>query len=632
MAVALYPGQASALNQTIARATRRVRARRALQSGSVGLLAGCVVVTLPLLAARLNLLDPDLFPADALFFVPPFAGAVAGALWGLSRPVAPLAVARLAEARLDLKDRLSTAYTLVGESPPPETFAARQIADAEECAAGTTRDLSRVVPLFPLPRLFWAALAAGAFAVLLWFLPAIPFLQTAQQKTERAAVQKEGERLVRIGKALEKEAGAKKLPTAQRAAARLTALGQELKKGRLSQQKAMMKVATLTEQMKQAQQAAAASAAQKGAQEKSLASAGKELQKAISAAQNTPPGDGNKNNLNAPANGAGDKSKPAANTPQEAMKQAGKALSNNDAPSLAEQLSKMADHASKGEPGQGAERDKLAQQVGSLGKALDGTSLSKAAPALKSASDAMKKGDMATASQKMREAAKQIADAEKQKADANAMQQAADAMKQGEQGNPSDQSQEGATPGGSEGQGEGDAFGKDGGKKGKGKGQGHKDDSLKPGQGDGSMGGDGKGEGAVNSIGSGEGKLGGPKPKTVKGGKYLDANYGPKENKDLNRQKREDKARDDKGSRLYAPDGKENNTRITGKKGDKGKETVSYFKGAPDKANSSVPYYEVYSKYAPAAENAMSREDIPASYKKQVKTYFDSLKPKPKDK
>jgi hypothetical protein len=40
-----------------------------------------------------------------------------------------------------------------------------------------------------------------------------------------------------------------------------------------------------------------------------------------------------------------------------------------------------------------------------------------------------------------------------------------------------------------------------------------------------------------------------------------------------------------------------------------------------------VPYYEVYSQYAPAAESAMNREDIPAGYKKQVRTYFDALKP-----
>jgi hypothetical protein len=67
------------------------------------------------------------------------------------------------------------------------------------------------------------------------------------------------------------------------------------------------------------------------------------------------------------------------------------------------------------------------------------------------------------------------------------------------------------------------------------------------------------------------------------------------------------------------------NTRVIGKRGEKGKETISYFRGAPDKAEANTPYYNVYSRYAPAAENALHREDIPASYKKQVKSYFDAL-------
>jgi hypothetical protein len=84
---------------------------------------------------------------------------------------------------------------------------------------------------------------------------------------------------------------------------------------------------------------------------------------------------------------------------------------------------------------------------------------------------------------------------------------------------------------------------------------------------------------------------------------------------------------DDQYARLYAPDGKTPNTRVQGKRGQKGKETVSYFRGAPDQATAATPYYEVYENYAPAAESAMNREDIPTAYKKQVKDYFDSIQP-----
>jgi hypothetical protein len=113
----------------------------------------------------------------------------------------------------------------------------------------------------------------------------------------------------------------------------------------------------------------------------------------------------------------------------------------------------------------------------------------------------------------------------------------------------------------------------------------------------------------------------------TEGGAYMDANSAPANNKNLNLATQNADAKNDQFNRLYAPDGKMNNTRVTGKRGDKGKETVQFIKGAPDKADSKVPYYEVYGNYAPAAESAMSREDIPANYKKQVKDYFDSIRP-----
>lgn len=111
------------------------------------------------------------------------------------------------------------------------------------------------------------------------------------------------------------------------------------------------------------------------------------------------------------------------------------------------------------------------------------------------------------------------------------------------------------------------------------------------------------------------------------GGAYQDANSAPANNKNLNLATQNANVKDDQFNRLYAPDGKMNNTRVTGKRGDKGKETVQFIKGAPDKADAKVPYYEVFGNYAPAAESAMNREDIPSNYKKQVKDYFDAIRP-----
>jgi hypothetical protein len=106
---------------------------------------------------------------------------------------------------------------------------------------------------------------------------------------------------------------------------------------------------------------------------------------------------------------------------------------------------------------------------------------------------------------------------------------------------------------------------------------------------------------------------------------YTDARTAPAANKNLNRAMQKTPITSDKGLRLTVPAG--NTTRVAGKRGEKGREMVSYTEGAPDKATASVPYYEVYGKYAPTAEKALSREDIPTAYKKQVKEYFDALRP-----
>ncbi|GAB4452109.1 MAG: hypothetical protein OHK0029_02500 [Armatimonadaceae bacterium] len=137
----------------------------------------------------------------------------------------------------------------------------------------------------------------------------------------------------------------------------------------------------------------------------------------------------------------------------------------------------------------------------------------------------------------------------------------------------------------------------------------------------------GQGGGGGNGIGTGAGT-----PTTKKGGvksagAYQDPSTAPASNRLLNRETETHTIRDDQFNRLFAPGDKGNSTRVKGKIGKQGKETVSYTRGAPDKASATVPYYEVYGQYAPAAEKALNREDIPVNYKKQVKQYFDSLRP-----
>jgi hypothetical protein len=59
----------------------------------------------------------------------------------------------------------------------------------------------------------------------------------------------------------------------------------------------------------------------------------------------------------------------------------------------------------------------------------------------------------------------------------------------------------------------------------------------------------------------------------------------------------------------------------------KGKGFSMQFKGAPEHQEAVSPYFSAYGEYKKTAESALSKEEIPASYRKQVKKYFDSIGP-----
>ena len=81
--------------------------------------------------------------------------------------------------------------------------------------------------------------------------------------------------------------------------------------------------------------------------------------------------------------------------------------------------------------------------------------------------------------------------------------------------------------------------------------------------------------------------------------------------------------------RIYAPEriaSQRVDTQVKGKRG-KGQSDYTTVRGAPEAGSAAQPYYEVYSNYRHAAEDALSKEDVPAAYKKQVRDYFESLRP-----
>jgi hypothetical protein len=591
----------------------RVRIRRAVYSGANGLLAGAAVSGIAAALLRLGVYDEDLLP-DLAFVVPPLVGLAVGAIWGATRPLSPFAAAQLIEQSLDLKERLSSALALAAETD--DLFSLRQRADAETHA--TQINVKSAVSLTPIPRRASAALAATLAAFLVWLLPTLPAFQSPATRADKALVKKEGERLVRIAKAAENSAGAKKLEATKKAAAQIAKLGNQMQVGRIPRRKAMIKLAKLTTQMKQAQQTLAQQAGDPNGlgAGKSLPSAARDLQKALDAARKNEGANSLKAGAEPGKNASStDAQKQQANA---AMQAAQKALSESNTPSLAEQLNKLADSVARGEPKDAAARASLASKLEALSKAIKGTHLEKASGDLAEAAKALRQGDGAKAAEKLREAARKAAEAGAKSQDAEALAQMAQSLQGSPDGDGTEQEISASQMAqGAAGEGMGDAFNADGTPKGDGQGKGLGEGELL-------VNGQGKGKGPGNGIGSEAGKVGGERV-VNKATAYTDISTGPAGNKNLNRKMQQTPLTSDKGMRLSVPTG--NMTKVAGKRGEKGREMVTYTQGAPDKATASVPYYEVYGKYAPTAEKAMSREDIPATYKKQVKEYFDALRP-----
>jgi hypothetical protein len=66
-------------------------------------------------------------------------------------------------------------------------------------------------------------------------------------------------------------------------------------------------------------------------------------------------------------------------------------------------------------------------------------------------------------------------------------------------------------------------------------------------------------------------------------------------------------------------------TLVKGVKG-KGPELVTPFRGAPDRADTKTPYYSVTPTALRQAEDALTREEVPAAYRKSVKQYFENIR------
>jgi hypothetical protein len=216
---------------------RRVALRIGLQASLRWIAAAASVLGLIVLAWALGTtVIPIALPLREVAIAGSGALAIGGGflIW-LLRP-SLLAAARVADRRLGLADRLSTAVELLGRPTSPRGLARLQIADAAEVAQGVVpRSAAPVV----LPRTAWVAVAIWAVVALWgqffqgWTIPGFPAARNI------AVIHHEGRTLSAVGRQLEAASRARGLPEARRAAPGLMDLGQRLQMQRVTRRDAL---------------------------------------------------------------------------------------------------------------------------------------------------------------------------------------------------------------------------------------------------------------------------------------------------------------------------------------------------------------------------------------------------------
>ena len=632
---------ANPIGDALAQVTARLRLVRWVLHASRGALGGLVVSLIAVILAHLNLL-PDWLPLEAVLPVSVVLGVGVGTLTAFLKPISQMDAARLAEARLGLKERLSSALEFERVPQPGiglDAVLLRRL--QQEDAVSHARSL-KAVEAVPL-RLPWEtkAVAAGVIVLILALvLPNLPVFIPVGVATERAIVHKTGDKLQKTARLIAKQAESRHLEGTRRVAQNMQRLGRRLAQGRMDKKQAMVQMSKLTQQMKLEQQKMAQQNSGAGAGSKSMALAGQQLAQAMqSASQNSATtgskaggggqkagGSGSKNAGKSGPNGAGSKKTPgdksgafnvpgadknkAGHTSQASggtpgtpeMQKAAQAMQQNDAQGLSEQLRQMASRTEAGKMSP-AEQQRAAQDLQTLANALKNTPMPETQKHAQAAADAMKRGDKQAAASEMRKAADAAEREAHQQADQEAMQDA----QQSVEGQESDMA--GANSSGdikddsSQGSGQGQG-------KGKGQGQGQ---------------GDGDGEGDGQGLPNGKGKHGGGKGKGGSGGggeaggTPSDTGEGSSPLKHLG--KVDPNAA--KSARLYFGKPLNAGPSKTGPM----RKVGSNPSNTPGQTTSNVPYYNYVAPARKSAESTMDKEDIPPAYRSDVRKYFNSLQP-----
>ncbi|BDI34512.1 hypothetical protein CCAX7_65630 [Capsulimonas corticalis] len=669
--------QSGAISSTLRQVKGRLRRERWIRQASLGALVG---VGLSLMIVALDKFDlvPDWLMLE--WFIP-FAilvGVGVATITAFSQPISTMEAARMAEVRLGLKERFSSALEF-------ERFGRQEI-DADQAmllrlqqqdALAHARGLraSDAAP-FRLPWQTKALIAASLVLIAVILLPRFPGMTPPGLIAEREVVQKEGEKLEKRARLIEKQAEMQHLEGTRHVAQQMRKLGQVMARGHLDKQKALKRYSKLTQEMSDLQRKLQGPQASANGGGKSLSEAGRQLAEALSnpgaAGQNPQnPGDkqagassadkgkpgakdgkagnksGDKNaskNFNVPGAQNGQSAEAAAaqaakslQTPE--MKKAAEGLKQGDSKSLSEQLRQLAKRTESGQMSP-QDREAAANDMQKLSNALQGTPLTETQKHAQAAADALREGNQQKAASEMRQAADSAEKEGQKQKDANAMQHAQNALRksQGEMARSSsasevDNSQSSDQAGDSsdsESDSSGDPNGQMGGNS---SAQQQAMDRMASGQGY------GKGKGQGKQPGQGQGQSSEPGYENGGGsGSANKAGQGGKKQAGQGQQSSSQKAAkfEGEGRKFQSLDQSklQRNTRIYLGKPGAGKEGIGRLgplvKAAPGAGNSpgaqsKVPYYNYVAPAKQSAEKAMDNEDIPPAYKGDVRKYFDSL-------
>jgi len=551
------------LERHINRIRRRIRLLHALRWSVLFALAGTLATAV---AASIAWARHALFPLpEAVLFLAACAGL--GALAGSLRRVSLFQAALAADRRLGLQERLSSALEL-GKQDARDPLVAALVADATSHAAGIDPALA-----FPLKMPREVRLLAGALGVLalVLLLPRLPVLQSLQQRAERAAMRAEGERIVRVAREMRKAAETRDSDLERQIARNLEQLGRSMRASRIDKKRALVKLHALTQEIKEAQKQLAAEGAKK-----SLAQASEALAK---------------------------EARTTSGEMARRLQEMSRALAREDMEQAARLLKEMGERVASGELA-AREREELASEAEKIAVSLADTSLQEAARELQEAAQSLRQGQMQAAAEQMRQAAGSCQGGGCSLAESE-LRQAGEAVMQSRQrlalaGQEAPQGGKEGLPSGQGAMARGDAHA--GGAQGE-KAQGHGTHQLAT-----QDGGSEAGRGVTNrQVAGGTMESGTPRDRQADHRSEMRARF----------------------EQVYAPHRVDTNrldTQVRGKTR-AGKSDYSEVRAAPDPGSASRPYYEVYSHYQRTAEEALAREEIPAGYRKQVRDYFDSLRP-----